>query len=155
VGKIIPEKEASINNSFLYREDYAAAINYAGMTGISFIYPGRPEVIILIEKILVEQGRNAIVAKTKDDALSAAYSGSYDMLVLDLNKPIICALDIYLTLKESDVLLPIVMLIKAGGDSVQDADLLRSFEITGCIFKPYDFERFFDLIQNIEIQNCA
>lgn len=155
IEKIIPRKEPGFSNTFLYRDEYAVAIKNADEAGMSFIQVNGSDAITSIEEILLEQGRNALIAKTKDDALSGVYSGNYDILVLDWSKSIICALDIYLALKEAKALLPIVMLINTGSEASQNVDLLKSFEVTGCIFKPYDFEEFMNLIQDVEIQDCA
>lgn len=102
-----------------------------------------------VEEDLIAQGKNIYVANTRKDVQEYINKGGgKDVLVLNLNESVMYGLKVFRDLVASDLHTPLVVVINDSHDKIRDEDALYALETTGCIFKPFDFKKLYDVINN-------
>ena len=77
-------------------------------------------------------------ARTGTAALACVLAGGMDLLVLDLRLPVLSGLEVYLELKQRGRAVPTIIITGFAEEEAAALDQLRSMEVTGCLFKPFD-----------------
>ncbi len=93
------------------------------------------------------------ISHTGDEAINACQHGLFDALILDMGKPIVCALGVYLTLEKQSLPLPTVI-VAPKCDLTPNSNPMREINITGCLFKPFAPEAILDAIEHLALLRC-
>ena len=114
------------------------AIDEAKPHGIVLVAEDDPDLGPQLEESILSTGRNCELVTNGRDALARIGRGGVDVLILDLNMPLINGIEVYNTLLKSGNVVPTVMMT-AFSDQYQDAlDALGDVEVTGILNKPFD-----------------
>ena len=97
---------------------------------------------------LIDRDIKVCIGHNKE-VVESVLSDSVDVLVLDLHKPIICALEVYLQLKQQNRAVKTVIVTGCTGNEHSEGDILRSTQVTGCLFKPFNPEYLLQAIENV------
>ncbi|MCK4951290.1 MAG: response regulator [Gammaproteobacteria bacterium] len=110
-----------------------------------------------IEEDLNAQGKDVCVANTRKDVQEFINKrDGKNILVLNLNETVMCGLKTFRDLVASDRQVSLVIVINDFHEEAGHKDVLSSLETTGCIFKPFDFQMLYDVINNeLQISSCA
>ena len=60
-----------------------------------------------------------------------------DVLVLDLQMPIMSGLDVYLQLQQQERAVKTIIVTGYPKEEKETIDVLKSLSVTGCLFKPF------------------
>jgi CheY-like chemotaxis protein len=114
------------------------AIEDAKPHGIVLVAEDDPDLGPQLEESILGTGRSCELVTNGRDALARIGQGGVDVLILDLNMPLINGIEVYNTLLKSGNVVPTVMMT-AFSDQYQDAlDALNDVEVTGILNKPFD-----------------
>ena len=102
---------------------------------------------------LIEHGMKTIVAKNGQEALDGVMSNKIDVLVLDLCMPIMCGLEVYLKLKQQGRTVKTIIVTGYAKEEKEAIDLLKSVDVTGCLFKPFAPDKLLTVIEEILQKN--
>ena len=97
---------------------------------------------------LTARGIKVCIGRNKE-VVESVTSDSVDVLVLDLHKSIICALEVYLQLKQQNRAVKTVIVTGCTDNGLNDGDILRSTQVTGCLFKPFNPEYMLQAIEQV------
>lgn len=115
--------------------------------GLVLVADDDPDFAAGATALLAEYGYDALVARTGDEAVESVLKSKPDVLLLDLQLPVMHGLDVYLELKRRDMCVPTIIVTGFPKDEIDAIDALRSLEITGCLFKPFEPEALLQAIQ--------
>lgn len=93
------------------------------------------------------------ISTTSNEAIDACSHGLFDALILDMGKPIVCALGVYLNIEKYSTTLPTVI-IAPERDLPHSSNPLNEINITGCLFKPFDPEAIIEAIEQLALLHC-
>lgn len=119
--------------------------------GIVVVVDDQPNMALSISEYLTAQGTKVILAKDDKEAVARVLSDSVDVLVLDLNKPLMCGLESYMQLKLLGREIKTIIVADYNNEEVDTVDVLRSLTVTGCLFKPFKPD---DMIQTVKQILC-
>lgn len=91
-----------------------------------------------LRRCVLEQGYAARIAKTGDEALAIIRDEPLDLMILDLDLPIISGLEVYYEMKRLDRLVPTIILGTRPPNHEDAQDCLRDPAVSGILFKPFD-----------------
>jgi CheY-like chemotaxis protein len=115
-----------------------SALDEAQPHGIVLVAEDDPDLGPQLEQTILTTGRNCELVTNGRDALARLAQGGVDVLILDLNMPLINGIEVYNALLKSGSVVPTVMMT-AYSDQYQDAlDVLSDVEVTGILNKPFD-----------------
>jgi two-component system, NtrC family, response regulator HydG len=114
--------------------------------GFVLIADDDPDFAESVSQFLSLKGFRVRTASTGAEALEAAMDESINMLILDLNLPILHGLGVYMELKKRGRSLPIIIVTAFPSDEITNINTLRSMSATGCLFKPFEPEDLFQAI---------
>ena len=91
-----------------------------------------------LEALLRERGLNVVIAHSGEQALSAVEQDGIDVLILDLDLPVISGLEVFYEMKRRGRVIPTV-LVSGGRQPDQEAQhRLKDLAVSGIFFKPFD-----------------
>lgn len=102
-----------------------------------------------MSEFLNDHGMKTILAKNGQEALDGVLSNPVDILVLDLQMPIMCGLDVYLQLKKKGHAVKTIIVTGHEKQEAETIDILKSMSVTGCLFKPFKPDDMLDAIEQI------
>lgn len=114
-----------------------AALEKARPAGIVLIADDDREFVSRLAPVLEEHGYRVLTARTGREALEKASAEPLDILILDLQRPILQGLEAYQALKRSGRVLPTIIVAGYDKEKFLAVDALRSLSVTGCLFKPF------------------
>lgn len=109
-------------------------------TGLVLAADDDPDFAASAKSLLAAHGYDVLLAHTGKEAVERVLRSKPDILLLDLRLPIMRGLDVYLELKRYDRCVPTIIVRSLSKDDPDAVDALRSLEITGCLFKPFEPE---------------
>ena len=116
------------------------AIDGAKPNGIILIAEDDPDFGPSLQQTFISSGRNCELVTDGKAALERLDKSDIEVLILDLNLPLINGIEVYTTLRKTNRAVPTVM-ITACADQYRDAlDSLTDVEVTGILNKPFDFD---------------
>ena len=62
-----------------------------------------------------------------------------EVMVFNLMRPALCSWEVYLSLKNQGQAVITITIAGSAGISLEETDILRSTQVTGCLFKLEDF----------------
>jgi two-component system, NtrC family, response regulator HydG len=86
-----------------------AALARVKPRGLVVVADHDPDAAASLEPVLKGNGYSVQIGRTAQQALDAASAGGIDCLILDLRKPVLCSLELYLRLKEAGRLIPTIL----------------------------------------------
>lgn len=100
----------------------------------------------LVEYLSDNKVKNLLVRDQGE--LSEYYlSDSVEVMILDLQLPVIWGLEAYLGLKQEGRAVKTIIVAGNASNKTGDIDILRSTQVTGCLFKPFRLE---ELLRAVE-----
>ncbi len=119
-------------------------------SGIVLVAEDTPDIGKSMRELIVTSGKTCELATNGREALERVSSGGVDVLILDLNTPLIDGIGVYSTLRERGLVLPTIIIITGGGEHHKDAlSSLTEFEMTGILTKPYEPEVLINQLQRM------
>lgn len=106
-----------------------------------------------MSEYLLEQGFKILLAKNGQEALEQMSANNVDVLVLDLRMPVMCGLDVYMELKRKGLAVKTIIVTGHDKEEKGTIDLLRSLNVTGCLFKPFAPDNLLAVIEDILHEN--
>ena len=102
--------------------------------GIVLIAEDDPDFGPQLEEMIVSSGFKCKLVKSGDEALSSIAHETVDVMILDLNLPVIDGIEVYTQLQNEGRAVPTIMIT---GHSCDQA-VMRDMSITGILSKPFD-----------------
>ena len=96
-----------------------------------------PDFSDAMSEYLIEKGFKTMLARDGQEAVDGVLLNPIEILVLDLNMPVMCGLDVYLKLKQKGRAVKTIIVTGHAKEEKTAIDLLKSTEVTGCLFKPF------------------
>ena len=136
-------------------DELLRALEAAKPQGIVLVAENDPEIRHKISETLALQDYRIGVARTVGDALDTVFANECDILVLDLRRPVIDALEVYLELEKHERALPTIVISEAPDAEGGPIDMLRDQSITGVLVKPFDPARLLAALGKTQKQTAA
>jgi two-component system response regulator HydG len=115
-----------------------AAIEAAKPKGIVLVAEDDPDFGPQVQQLVASSGRSCELVTNGHEALARLSRGGVDVLILDLNMPLINGIEVYSELRKNGRAVPTVI-ITACRDHYKDAlDALSDVVTTGILNKPFD-----------------
>lgn len=105
--------------------------------GIVLVAHGDPDFAGKLSSQLTDHGIENLHAQNVQDVAGSLLPDSVEVLVLNLGLPVIYGLEMYLDLKQRDHSLKTIIVAGYTNRPEDKIDVLRSTEVTGCLFKPF------------------
>jgi two-component system response regulator HydG len=118
--------------------------------GVILMADDDPDFVDSLNNLLSDRGYRVLVARTGREALDAILADGIDILVLDLQMPVLSGLEVYLELKRHDRALPTIIVTGYAAEEAEAIDKLRAMSVAGCLVKPFDPQQLLDIIRLIE-----
>ncbi len=120
--------------------------------GIILLTDDDQDFIDSLKDVLADHNYRVIVAHTGQEAIDRILANNIDVLILDLKLPILSGLEVYLTLKEQNRVIPTIIVTGYPVEEAENIDQLNSMSISGCFIKPFDPQDLLDTIKLIEAE---
>lgn len=119
-------------------EDVLKTLNDLPAGGVVLVAEDDPDLGPQLRQLVASSGRRCELVANGKDALERVEKGGVEVLILDINMPLVNGIEVYTSLKNRDLSVPTVM-ITACSDQFRDAlDVLSDVEKTGILHKPFD-----------------
>ena len=106
--------------------------------GVVLVAEDDPDLGPQLQQLIASTGQKCELVTNGEEALRRMEQGGVDVLILDLNMPLVNGIEVYTTLRDRSMAVPTVM-ITACSDHYKDAlDALHDIELTGILHKPFD-----------------
>lgn len=106
--------------------------------GIVLVAEDDPDLGPQLQQLIASTGRRCELVRNGKEALERVDLGGVEVMILDLNMPLINGIEVFTTLRKRNKAVPTVM-ITACPDQFSDAfETLRDIELTGVLNKPFD-----------------
>lgn len=106
--------------------------------GVVLIAEDDPDFGPQLQTVIETSGYTCQLVKTGADALERVKSGGVDILILDLNLPIIDGIEVYTSLKNHNKEVPTIIITGQSAEVVDHIDILKDVSVTGVLNKPFD-----------------
>lgn len=106
--------------------------------GILLIAEDDPDVGEQLETIISGSGFECSRVQKGADALKRINKGNVDVLILDLNRPVIDGIEVYSDLQRQNKAVPTIIISGNGSHAPGSIDLIRDMSVTGVLHKPFD-----------------
>lgn len=130
-------------------EEILDSLDEAAPASLILVADDDPDFASSAAGLLTEHGYEVLVARNGREAIENVLNMNPDVLLLDLRMPVMSGLDVYLELKRRDRLIPTIIVTGYPSEESDAIAALKSFEVTGCLFKPFDPECLLQAIENI------
>jgi DNA-binding response OmpR family regulator len=106
--------------------------------GVVLVAEDDPDLGPQLRQLVASSGRRCELVANGKDAIERVEKGGVEVLILDINMPLVNGIEVYTTLKDGSLSIPTVM-ITACSDQFKDAmEALSDIERTGILHKPFD-----------------
>jgi signal transduction histidine kinase len=117
--------------------------------GMVLVADDDPDFSATIKQVLEDRNYKVCLARTGSEALKTVLGGGVDILVLDLELPVISGLEVYMQLRKRGRAVPTVVVTGHGRDQAEAIDALRAVSTTGILTKPFDSAQLFAEIDKL------
>ncbi len=124
-------------------------------SGLILVADDDPDFVDSIRALLALHGYHVLVARTGQEAVDSALQSSPDVLLLDLQLPVLHGLDVYLELKRLGRRVPTIIITGYPKEEARAIDTLRSLEIADCLFKPVEPDALLRAVDRIDHKGGA
>ncbi len=125
-------------------EDVLEAIERVKSQGMVLVADDDPEFSASIRDVLEDRGYRVCLARTGSEALKTVMGGGVDILVLDLQLPVISGLEVYMQLRKRGRAVPTVVVTGHSHEQTEAIDTLRAVSSTGILTKPFASTQLFE-----------
>jgi two-component system response regulator HydG len=125
------------------------ALRDAEPEGMVLVADDDPESPDAIANFLAEHEKKPGVARNGKQAVELALNNDIDVLILDLKRPILCGVEVYLRLKEQGKVIPTIIVSGYAAEEAGVTDDFRSMSVTNCLFKPFDTNVLLESIEKL------
>lgn len=130
-------------------DDVLEALERVNSQGMVLVADDDPDFAGNIKEVLEKHGYRVSRARTGKQALDTALAGGIDILILDLQLPVISGLEVYMQLQQRGRALPTIVVTGYDDAHVEALDSLRSLSATGILTKPFDSGQLLDALGSI------
>ena len=106
--------------------------------GIVLIAEDDPNFGPQLEEVIKNSGYNCKLVKSGEDALNAINRETVDVMILDLNLPVIDGIEVYTRLQDENRVVPTIIITGHAADHAQSLASMRNMKVTGILNKPFD-----------------
>ena len=114
------------------------AVEGLGKSGIVLVAEDDPEFGPTLSQLINRNGYRCELVRNGQDALERVKMGDVQVLVLDLNMPLINGIDVYTTLKNHGRDIPTIIITGNAGNYSKELALFDNVVVTGILNKPFD-----------------
>jgi two-component system response regulator HydG len=115
-----------------------AAIEGIKPNGIVLVAEDDPDFGPQLQQLVASTGRTCELVTDGEKALERLDRGGVDVLILDLNMPLINGIEVYTELRRNGKAVPTVMVTACRDQYKDELEALSDVEITGILNKPFD-----------------
>jgi DNA-binding NtrC family response regulator/two-component sensor histidine kinase len=127
-------------------DDVMEALERVQSQGMVLVADDDPEFSATVKMVLEEHNYKVCLARTGSEALKTVLGGGVDILVLDLELPVISGLEVYMQLRRRGRAVPTVVVTGHSRDQAEAIGALRAVSTTGILTKPFDSAQLFEEI---------
>ena len=120
--------------------------------GIILLTDDDQDFVNSLRDVLTTYNYKILMAHTGQEAIDKILANNIDVLILDLKLPVLSGLEVYLTLKEQNRVIPTIIVTGYPAEEADNIDRLRSMSISGCFIKPFDPQDLVGAIKLIEAE---
>jgi len=106
--------------------------------GIVLIAEDDPDFGPQLEELISTSGFNCKLVKSGDDALNSAGQEAIDVMILDLNLPVIDGIEVCTRLQDNNQAVPTIIITGHAAEHAQSLAAMRDMTVTGILNKPFD-----------------
>ncbi len=117
--------------------------------GMVLVADDDPDFADTIKEVLEIQGYRVCMARTGKQALDTVLEGGIDILLLDLQLPVINGVEVYMALQKRGRAVPTVMVTGHSESHVKELGFFRDVGTTGILTKPFDSMELFDALKQV------
>lgn len=121
-------------------------------TGLVLVADDDPDFAEGARSVLAEHGYDVLLAGDGRTAMESVRKSKPDVLLLDLRLPVMSGLDVYLALKKLDLCVPTIIVTGYPREEHDAIDVMKSLDVTGCLFKPFEPETLLQAIRRLGLQ---
>jgi two-component system response regulator HydG len=118
-----------------------AALGDFQSADIVLIVDDNPDTVSNIELFLKSNNYRAVVAHNEHEALDPVHLGDAQLLILDLQLPVLKGLEVFIKLQDQGRAVPTILVTGYPPEELGTVDELHSLSVTGCLFKPFKPEQ--------------
>jgi CheY-like chemotaxis protein len=115
---------------------------------IVLIADDNPDTVSNIELFLKTNNYLVVVAHNEQEAVDGVQSGEAQVLILDLQLPVLEGMEVFIKLQNQGRAIPTVLVTGYSPKEAGEIDELHSLSVTGCLFKPFKPEQ---LLQGLRL----
>ena len=101
-----------------------------------------------VEEVFVAAGRRVALARSPEQVMDAKRAAVADVLLLDLGLPMTKSFEALFDSGDRGAAVPVVV-ASASTLAAPVADALRSREVTGCFFKPFELDELLEVVEEL------
>jgi len=118
--------------------------------GIILVADDDQDFIDSLRSVLITHGYKVVVAHTGQEAVDLVLANNIVILILDLKLPVLSGLEVYLTLKKHNRVLPTIIVTGYAVEEAGHINTLRAMSVASCLIKPFDPQKLLEIIRTIE-----
>ena len=147
----IIEESTGIGHTVILNEhtsdnEIADYVNNIASTPLTLAIAETHNYISKLANQFIEMGKKPLLTNEHD--LTNCNLADYDALILNTSKPLIYGLINFIELKKQGYTIPTVLISDKSIDD-NSKNKLHSFQLTGCIFKPFQLEQILDIVDTV------
>ena len=123
--------------------------------GLVLLADDDPNFRATMEDLLRQNGYNVCVAQTGEEAIQKGLDEDVDIMVLDLQMPVLNGLEAYLDLKKRGRAKPTIVVTGHADEETEAIDTLRDMTSTGVLVKPFDPTQLLKALETISQRGGA
>lgn len=106
--------------------------------GIVLIAEDDPDFGPQLEEIIATSGFRCKLVKSGDEALKMVNEEAVDVMILDLNLPVIDGIEVYTQLQQKDRDIPTIIITGHAAEHARSLESMQDMSVTGILNKPFD-----------------
>lgn len=106
--------------------------------GIVLIAEDDPNFGPQLQKIISFSGFNCKLVKSGEDAINSIATESIEVMILDLNLPLIDGIEVYSRLQKRNAAVPTIIITGHSAEHSKSLESMQDMAITGVLNKPFD-----------------
>lgn len=105
--------------------------------GVILLADDDPDFLSTLEMLLSKSNYKVLLARTGQETVEKVLENDINVLILDLNLPLLSGLEVYLELKRQGRTLPTLIVTGYAGEEANSIDKLKEISVAGCLIKPF------------------
>ncbi len=118
--------------------------------GMVLVADDDPDFSDSVTEILKLQGYRTCIARDGEAAVEMVAAGGIDVLILDIQMPLIDGLAVYLELQKRNRVVPTIVVTGYPEEESNTLETFRNMSVTGILVKPFDPRDLLQTLQNIK-----